>query len=533
MYDIDLFKNYHQICIVKNISTFRLWLLAGTFISITTLDVSAQHAPKDNQTVTITVESKDKNGVVTTKKIVRTDENLTETEIQKITDELVKEYDGKDAKIQVNVEEQKAVTADSPDKDQEVIIKKGYGNDMPDDVHIFIDGGMLTDTGRLGENFFSRIFPDSLSKSIGINLDSLVKNLDTKFGKFRTLTRQPFLGVTTDESIQNEQGVPVTEIFEGSAAEKAGLKINDIITNIDGIKVSNFAEMIREIKKHKVGDQITIGYLREGTASTATATLGEKEGNYMPFPGGEFDFNHFKWNPENTPGEDNFSQRRLRRFNADGFYNEAKSDKAQLGVMVENNNDNGVKITDIVEGTAAFHTGLKKGDIIEKINKERINSPEILISVVSAMKPGDEIALTYRRDGKKKTISLVLGAKKESGYYGFEPEMKNNRKTYIFKNKNTTSDVQTDAPLLILENFELFPNPSKGNVNISFKSESDEDATVKILSLDGKEIQRESLKGRNGKFEKTINIKDTKPGAYIVRIEQDGKMITEKFILNR
>ncbi|HMW74834.1 MAG TPA: hypothetical protein PKD40_04230, partial [Saprospiraceae bacterium] len=155
---------------MKNISTFRLWLLAGTFISITTLDVSAQHAPKDNQTVTITVESKDKNGVVTTKKIVRTDENLTETEIQKITDELVKEYDGKDAKIQVNVEEQKAVTADSPDKDQEVIIKKGYGNDMPDDVHIFIDGGMLTDTGRLGENFFSRIFPDSLSKSIGINL---------------------------------------------------------------------------------------------------------------------------------------------------------------------------------------------------------------------------------------------------------------------------------------------------------------------------------------------------------------------------
>lgn len=57
--------------------------------------------------------------------------------------------------------------------------------------------------------------------------------------------------------------------------------------------------------------------------------------------------------------------------------------------------------------------------------------------------------------------------------------------------------------------------------------------TIKILNVDGKEIIREDLKGNQGEFEKTIDINNAKPGVYIIRIEQDGKMTTEKIILNK
>lgn len=68
----------------------------------------------------------------------------------------------------------------------------------------------------------------------------------------------------------------------------------------------------------------------------------------------------------------------------------------------------GVFVTGVPEGGAAATAGLKKGDIVTKINGVPVlNGPE-LQEQVSRYKPGDKITLTYVRSGRENTANLTL-----------------------------------------------------------------------------------------------------------------------------
>jgi hypothetical protein len=59
-------------------------------------------------------------------------------------------------------------------------------------------------------------------------------------------------------------GAYVGEVQRGTAAEKAGLATNDIITEIAGVAVADFQALTREIAKVKPGESITMKVLRQG-----------------------------------------------------------------------------------------------------------------------------------------------------------------------------------------------------------------------------------------------------------------------------
>ncbi|MEU5975627.1 trypsin-like peptidase domain-containing protein [Streptomyces sp. NPDC047315] len=80
---------------------------------------------------------------------------------------------------------------------------------------------------------------------------------------------------------------------------------------------------------------------------------------------------------------------------------------------------NGAKIAaDGTNGTPAVppngpaaKAGLKSGDIITKLNDKPIDSGPTLISEIWNHKPGDQITLTYERDGKESTTPVTLGSR--------------------------------------------------------------------------------------------------------------------------
>lgn len=76
---------------------------------------------------------------------------------------------------------------------------------------------------------------------------------------------------------------------------------------------------------------------------------------------------------------------------------------------------NGVYVSDVAEDGAAKAAGLKKGDIVIKINNVTINSGPELQDQVARYKPGDKISVTYLRNGKEITASVTL--KNKSGTY--------------------------------------------------------------------------------------------------------------------
>lgn len=82
--------------------------------------------------------------------------------------------------------------------------------------------------------------------------------------------RKPTLGVSM---VGHQSGVLIMEVVPGSSADAAGLKAEDIITAINGEKVFTIAELRYKLYKYKIGDTITVEYLRNGRTNTAKLKL--------------------------------------------------------------------------------------------------------------------------------------------------------------------------------------------------------------------------------------------------------------------
>jgi S1-C subfamily serine protease len=85
--------------------------------------------------------------------------------------------------------------------------------------------------------------------------------------------KRPWLGVvglTLTEEIARYYGLPVghgvivTKVGEGSPAEFAGMTQGDIILEVDNVETLSIEDLVREIRKRKVGDKIRIFALRNG-----------------------------------------------------------------------------------------------------------------------------------------------------------------------------------------------------------------------------------------------------------------------------
>jgi putative serine protease PepD len=89
----------------------------------------------------------------------------------------------------------------------------------------------------------------------------------------------PALGVsavTVGADGNGARGAQLKEVQGGGAAAKAGLKAGDIIIKVGSKQVTSVESLIVELRHYKVGDRVTITYLRNGRTSTAQLVLQDK-----------------------------------------------------------------------------------------------------------------------------------------------------------------------------------------------------------------------------------------------------------------
>lgn len=84
------------------------------------------------------------------------------------------------------------------------------------------------------------------------------------------------------------------------------------------------------------------------------------------------------------------------------------SNRAMLGVTTESD-DKGAEIRSITKESAAEKAGLKKGDVITKINNRKIDGADDVSDAVRSQKPGDKVSITYLREGKEQKATAELG----------------------------------------------------------------------------------------------------------------------------
>jgi serine protease Do len=214
--------------------------------------------------------------------------------------------------------------------------------------------------------------------------------------------------VTTDKAkelkLSAERGVVLGKIVPDSPAAKAGLKENDVVTEINGQRVEGAAQFRRMIHEIPAGRTIQLTVWRDGRTQTISATLGKsEEGRHRmkmvaPTPG-MFSFRmpempeipSMEWNGNMFLG-------RQPRLGID-----AEDISGQLGAFFGAPDGEGILVRDVNSGSPAEKAGVKAGDVITSLNGERIRSVGELREKLSA-----------KRDDKDRTVKLgVLRNKSE------------------------------------------------------------------------------------------------------------------------
>jgi len=176
------------------------------------------------------------------------------------------------------------------------------------------------------------------------------------------------------------KGVLINSVFEGDPAERAGLRVGDIILKIGGVAVNSPTRMIRIVGVISPGQTIQLDILRDGKPQTIPVKLD----------------NYPKKNPEQASLSDP-----QEKFPVLGIELEPASEKVDDA-------EEGLVIKEVIIGSVAESKGLKPGDRILAVNGDSVVSHKQYDNIVGKIQRGATVFLLLTRNEKKFHLTLVL-----------------------------------------------------------------------------------------------------------------------------
>ena len=135
-------------------------------------------------------------------------------------------------------------------------------------------GGLFDDEGKLiGINTYISSTSES-SAGLGFAIPQSTAQSEVETLISGQEVTHAFLGILLGEVSSNPTGVTVAAVYKDTAAAQAGLKTGDIITKIGDQSISSTNDVRTAVASKKVGDEISIAYVRNGQETTGKATLG-------------------------------------------------------------------------------------------------------------------------------------------------------------------------------------------------------------------------------------------------------------------
>lgn len=233
------------------------------------------------------------------------------------------------------------------------------------------------------------------------------------------------------ERAAGKSGAVVEEVREGSAAEKAGIKTGDLITEFDGERVRGVRHLTRLVGETPEGRSVKAVVEREGKRIDLTVT---PESGAMAWSGREFDLLVPPMRFERMPGLEDEVRREIEKSlpregvwtwkgkPGEGFgfrFNE----RGRLGVSVQSldgqlgeyfGTSTGVLVNSVEKDSPAAKAGLKAGDVVTAINGKAVAEPSALISAVREAGDGATLKIDVVRDKKPQSLEATLEKREPS-----------------------------------------------------------------------------------------------------------------------
>lgn len=241
--------------------------------------------------------------------------------------------------------------------------------------------------------------------AIPSNLASKVAQDIIQYGE----VRRALLGVTivsVNSTLANAldmdtiEGVEITAIEPGGAADKSGLQSSDVILSVNGDRVNESNQLQEKIAVLSPGEVVTLQIWRDGKIMTKDVELGkfDPEKDQLAFSQNQSDSIDSEYYQE--PGNSEKDGVKFATFDF-GFRVMAlsRADKPEVDHII---------VTDVVSGSEADKEGLKEGFKIQKVNDQKVEDLQSMKDLIAQiLNKNNAITLEVEtRDGEIKLVKL-------------------------------------------------------------------------------------------------------------------------------
>lgn len=350
---------------------------------------------------------------------------------------------------------------------------------------------------------------------LGVNFESISRDVADKLG------------------IDNTYGLYVTNVIEGTAADKYGVLPLDYIYGIDEYRVGRDQSLGHILNKYRPGDEVELLLYRKGRKKKLDFVLGS------------------------TSDKDKYKSK--------------KKEKAFFGISPMDNGrsrDNGVRVS-VSHNSTAEDMGILDRDIITQINGYDIFSWNEVSGAINMLEPGDEIAVEYYRNGQRMSGSLPIKSYNEtkgkscdedesnSFYFGWNNDdngvqiggdRNNNESASIFEDGEqvdvsrvevSIQDNPAGAPRSIRTRGQATANvyniylsaQSNGRFKLQFNAARSNEIQVRIYNDAGRQLYLYDMSEFDGLFEDEVNLLQNGSGNYYLYVQQGNQYALKKLEL--
>ena len=173
--------------------------------------------------------------------------------------------------------------------------------------------------------------------------------------------------------LKGQKGVLVTQVFQGNPADKAGILPNDIITAVDGKKVTTGRELSKIVANTPVGEKAKIDFIRDGKSKSVRVVLSKR-----------------------TDEKERAGLRPSEKGDETGLmvHDLTPDIASRFGLDEE---DSGVLVVRVKRGSRADKAGIELGDVIKEVNHKIINNVAEYNKIMNKINSKKEISMLVKR----------------------------------------------------------------------------------------------------------------------------------------
>lgn len=185
--------------------------------------------------------------------------------------------------------------------------------------------------------------------------------------------------------LESSDGALITRVESGTPADKAGLKVEDVVVEMDGEKIVDDTDFRLRIAERNPGDKVTLKVFRDGKYKEITVKLDERPDDRPPESIAERETSKLGISVANLTSE------RARRY---GYEDEE-----------------GVLVVEVKRTSAAYRKGLREGDLITSIEREKVTNTREYERVLRDAEPGDVILIRLKRRVGDEIFPLAIAVR--------------------------------------------------------------------------------------------------------------------------